>query len=211
MQYLARVLKKAFIGGAELELLARQTSAHAWELMPEASLFKTAKIIAFSEGALIMVTLSQAAHPENEIAEVQDATEWVLEIVSQYLAKGLSPEALDQEVERAEQWRQSLTLQNQEVSRRALETLARRDEIQELEKKLKLDREELEQRTLGLTAHELELAAQRDQIEALSRQLQASEVKIAAQRDQIASLSHQLQLNPQAPAEIGELSQDSSD
>ncbi|MGP1373495.1 MAG: hypothetical protein ACTS3T_11760 [Almyronema sp.] len=157
MQHLARVLKKAFIGGAELELLARQTSAYTWELMPEASLLKTAKMIAFNEGALILVKVTSAVDQELDIADVKDATEWVLDLVAHYLTKGLSPEALAQEIERAEQWRQSLTLQNQEVSRRSLETLARRDEIQELEKKLKLDREELEQRALELAERERQL------------------------------------------------------
>ncbi|MGB3136947.1 MAG: hypothetical protein WBB18_09105, partial [Nodosilinea sp.] len=45
-----------------------------------------------------------------------------------------------------ERWRQSLTLKSQEVDRRALETAARRDEIQELERSLKQEREELENR-----------------------------------------------------------------
>ncbi|WP_346290332.1 hypothetical protein [Sphaerothrix gracilis] len=177
MQHLARVLKKAFIGGAELEILARQISEHTWELMPAASPLKTDKIIAFNEGALILVKLSWVAD-HKEIEEVRDATEWVLEMISQYLTKGLSPDALNQEVERAEQWRQSLTLQNQEVSRRALETLARRDEIQELEKKLKLDREELEQTAAELKARELEMVTQRHEIQALQSEIQALKLRL---------------------------------
>jgi predicted RNase H-like nuclease (RuvC/YqgF family) len=58
----------------------------------------------------------------------------------------MTPAALEQEIERAERWRQSLTLKSQEVDRRALETAARRDEIQELERNLKQEQEELERR-----------------------------------------------------------------
>jgi uncharacterized protein (DUF3084 family) len=63
-------------------------------------------------------------------------------------------------VERAEQWRQSLTLESQEVDRRALEAAARRDEIQELEKSLKLEQAELERREAELQELEAHLKSQ---------------------------------------------------
>jgi dsDNA-specific endonuclease/ATPase MutS2 len=47
-------------------------------------------------------------------------------------------------MQRAEQWRQSLTLKSQELGRRALEMEARRDQIQELEENLKQEKEKLE-------------------------------------------------------------------
>jgi hypothetical protein len=47
---------------------------------------------------------------------------------------------LQQEVERAEEWRQSLTLQNQDLARRTLELEARREQIQALEESLKRNR-----------------------------------------------------------------------
>jgi len=47
---------------------------------------------------------------------------------------------LQQEVERAEQWRQSLTIQNQDLARRSLELEARREQIQALEESLKRER-----------------------------------------------------------------------
>ncbi|MGB3292180.1 MAG: hypothetical protein WBB01_04190, partial [Phormidesmis sp.] len=78
---------------------------------------------------------------DDKVVAVEDATQWVLDFISEYLTLGLTPKALEEELERAEQWRQSLTLQSQEVRRRALETAARRDEIQNLEKRLKLERE----------------------------------------------------------------------
>lgn len=146
MQYLAKVQKKAFLGGAELTLLAEQTSESTWILLPSERIVETTRLLAFQEGNLVLVELDNL----NQITTVQDATPWVLHLVEHYLAYGVTPEALEQEIERAERWRQSLTLKSQEVDRRALETAARRDEIQELERSLKQEREELEIRWQAL-------------------------------------------------------------
>jgi len=142
MQYLAKVQKKAFLGGAELILLAERTSSLTWERITTERIVETAKLISFQEGNLVLVEVNNL----NQVASIQDAVPWVLELVEQYLSYGMTPEALEQEVERAERWRQSLTLKSQDVDRRALETAARRDEIQELERNLKQEREELEAR-----------------------------------------------------------------
>ncbi|MDJ0705353.1 MAG: hypothetical protein QNJ46_18885 [Leptolyngbyaceae cyanobacterium MO_188.B28] len=160
MHYLAKVQKKAYLGGAELQLLAYQASQYIWEVVSEERVVETSGIVAFNEGALVLVELSNT----NQIDAIRDASDWVLELVSQYLTRGVTPEFLEQEIERAEQWRQSLTLQSQEVGRRVLETAARRDEIQELEKNLKLEREELERR-------ESEIAARREEIQELEKKL----------------------------------------
>ncbi|MEA5450816.1 hypothetical protein VB780_19705 [Leptolyngbya sp. CCNP1308] len=146
MQYLAKVQKKAFLGGAELLLLAEQTSESTWARLSSERIVETTRLLAFQEGNLVLVDLDNL----NQIVTVQDATPWVLGLVEHYLTYGVTPEALEQEIERAERWRQSLTLKSQEVDRRALETAARRDEIQELERSLKLEREELETRWQAL-------------------------------------------------------------
>ncbi|MGB3496287.1 MAG: hypothetical protein WBA57_26400 [Elainellaceae cyanobacterium] len=95
--------------------------------------------LSVSEGVFVLVELS-----ENEIISIQDASEWILELVQKYLTMGLTPEVLQQEAERVEAWRQELTLQNQDIARRSLEIETRRDQIQELEKKLELERKHLE-------------------------------------------------------------------
>lgn len=153
MQYLAKVQKKAFLGGAELLLLAQRLDETAWDLLPSERIVETSNLIAFQEGNLVLVELDGLS----QIKAVEDATPWVLRFVEQYLAYGVTPQALAQEFERAEQWRQSLTLKSQEVDRRALETAARRDEIQELERNLKLEQEQLEARRTELEALESRL------------------------------------------------------
>jgi len=146
MHYLAKVQKKAFLGGAELTLLAVQRSDTVWERLAKERLIETPRLLAFPEGSLVLVEVDGA----NQVVAVEDAIPWVLTLVEQYLTYGITPAALEQEIERAERWRQSLTLKSQEVDRRALETAARRDEIQELERNLKQEQEELERRWQNL-------------------------------------------------------------
>ncbi|MBD2257452.1 hypothetical protein [Pseudanabaena sp. FACHB-2040] len=159
MQYLAKVQKKAFLGGAELLLLAQRQDETAWEVLSSERIVETSNLIAFQEGHLVLVALDGL----NQIEQVEDATPWVLTLVEQYLAFGVTPQALEQEIERAERWRQSLTLKSQEVDRRALETAARRDEIQELERKLKLEQEHLEVQRTELEALEARLNAAQEE------------------------------------------------
>ncbi|KPQ36472.1 MAG: hypothetical protein HLUCCA11_06305 [Phormidesmis priestleyi Ana] len=156
MQYLAKVnaTKESFtppplsatqMGGAQvkpaqIQLLAVNTFDQTWELIEPPRIITVSQPIAAEEHTLVLVELDA----DERIVAIEDATPWVLSFVSEYLTLGLTPKGLEEELERAEQWRQSLTLQSQEVRRRALETAARRDEIQDLEKRLKLERDELE-------------------------------------------------------------------
>lgn len=155
MQYLAKVhtaspsssthLASTHLGGSplngvQLQLLAVNKYEHTWELITPPQMITVSKPIAVNEQVLVLLELDA----DNQMISATDATEWVMRFVSDYLTPGLTPKGLEEERERAEQWRQSLTLQSQEVRRRALETAARRDEIQDLEKRLKLERETLE-------------------------------------------------------------------
>jgi len=140
MLHLAQVQKKGFLGKAELRLLARQKSETTWALAAEEDVILSTEANAFGEGALVLVELAE----DRQVANLQDATEWVLDLVQKYLIAGLTPALLQQEAERAEQWRQSLTLQSQELGRRTLEVEARREQIQELEENLKREKKELE-------------------------------------------------------------------
>lgn len=142
MQYLAKVHTKSSPSGIQLQLLAVSTSEQTWEPVTPPRVITVTQSIAANEQVLVLVDLDEA---EN-VVSAEDATQWVLDFISEYLTLGLTPKGLEEELERAEQWRQSLTLQSQEVRRRALETAARRDEIQDLEMRLKLERETLESR-----------------------------------------------------------------
>ncbi len=140
MQHLAKVCHTTSEGALVLQFLARQLEDYLWELSIGDQEVLSTLPVNFNEGTLVLVELDAS----NQVIEIQEATDWVLDLVSQFLTQGVTPQFFHQEVERAEQWRQSLTLQSQEIRRRALETAARRDEIQALEKKLRLEQEELE-------------------------------------------------------------------
>ncbi len=151
MIYLAQVQKKGFLGKTGLRLLACQKSGDTWVLLPENEPIITTEASAFGEGILVLADIANAG----QIRSINEATEWAVELVKQYLTKGLTPDFLQEQADEIEKWRQSLTLQSQELSRRSIELEARRDQIQELEDKLKK-----EQRRLEILAQKLEESAE---------------------------------------------------
>ena len=138
MLYLAKVHKNEFLVQSELRLLARQETENMWAMIPEEAVILLGKGKHLTEKLLVLVELSDTG----EIEKIEEATNWVLELVRNYLTTGISPEFLRQEAERAEDWRQNLTLQNQDLARRTLELEARREQIQALEEALQRDKNE---------------------------------------------------------------------
>ncbi|HYW22083.1 MAG TPA: hypothetical protein VE956_22780 [Nodularia sp. (in: cyanobacteria)] len=136
MLYLAQVNKNECSDKYQLRLLARQETEKLWVVIPEESFILLSKVTTISENLLVLVQLS----PTGEIESLEDASNWVLHLVQTYLSIGMTSADLQQEAERAESWRQSLTLQNQDLARRSLELEARREQIQALEESLKRDR-----------------------------------------------------------------------
>lgn len=140
MLYLAQVQKKGFLGKTGLLLLARQKSENAWAIATDEDVVLSSEAGSFNEGVLVLVELSNT----RQVVSIKDAKDWVVEVIQKFLVTGITPAFLQQETERAEQWRQSLTLQSQELDRRALELEARREQVQELEEKLKREKKNLE-------------------------------------------------------------------
>ncbi|MDB9445251.1 hypothetical protein [Anabaena sp. CS-542/02] len=136
MLYLAQVHKKKFLDNYQLRLLARQESPNLWVIIPEETVISVGKETKMSDNLLVLLQLS----PEGDIESLEDAKDWVINLVQTYLSIGMTPKQLEEEVELAENWRQSLTLQNQELARRTLELEARREQIQALEERLRGDR-----------------------------------------------------------------------
>ncbi len=136
MLYLAQAQKQKLSGQVQLHLLAHQQTTYKWEV-DEGKIVDVAEDFALLEGVLVLVELS----PQGEVQSLQDATTWVLDLVKTYLTSGVTPAFLKAEADRSEQWRQSLTLQNQDLSRRSLEVEARREQIQALEESFKRDKE----------------------------------------------------------------------
>lgn len=144
MWHLAQVKKAAPDGVAYLQLLAQQRAEYAWTVVAEENhdcqTEGDAHLNAYLDGTLLLVELNAA----RQIQQIQDATPWILDLIEQYLGAGITPTLLQEEVQRAEQWRQSLALKSQELQRRTLEVEARREQIHELEENLKQEKEKLE-------------------------------------------------------------------
>ena len=144
MLHLTQVQKHKLSGKLVLRLLAFQEGEYSWIVIAEEKVVPLSEMMpgsnsanALSEGLLVLVELS----PTGEIESLENATSWVLELVQTYLTSGITPTFLQQETERAEKWRQTLSLQNQELARRSLEVEARREQIQALEESLRRDQE----------------------------------------------------------------------
>lgn len=143
MLHLAQVQKQELSGKLGLRLLARQEAESTWLIITEEVVIPNAEAMlsafhsSLCEGLLVLVKLSS----NEEIESLQNATNWVLDLVQTYLTNGITPTFLQQETERSEKWRQTLTLQSQELARRSLEVEARREQIQALEESLKRDKE----------------------------------------------------------------------
>ena len=139
MLHLAQVQNNQSVGGVELRLLASQQSENSWAVIdPESVLLNNADSL--QEGLLVLVDLSD----NKEVLRIQHAQDWVLDLVQKYLTGRTASTFLQEEAERAEQWRQELTLQSQDWTRRNLELAAQREQLQALEEDFKQERQQLE-------------------------------------------------------------------
>ncbi|NJK74458.1 MAG: hypothetical protein HC849_31605 [Oscillatoriales cyanobacterium RU_3_3] len=155
MLYLAQVQKQEFSGEVSLLLLSGKNSDGTWAMLSGATVAilptndvsdrpnLATNILAtniLNEGVLVLAEVGE----NDQILHVQTATNWVLELVEKYLTTGFTPNFLQEEAQKAEEWRQSLALQSQELSRRSIEVEARREQIQNLEAKLQQEKQLLE-------------------------------------------------------------------
>jgi len=140
MRYFAEAQKNELSGGVELRILAKQTSENTWAVIDKEYVIPAVDIESPKDGWLVLVEVSE----NQQIHSIEKAKNWVLELVKQYLTSSITPTFLQQEAERAEHWRQDLTLQSQELARKNLEMEARREQIQTLEQDLEQKKKQLE-------------------------------------------------------------------
>lgn len=140
MRYLAQVKTTESPASGELLMLAQQNADQTWIVLGQVIAVPVADVGDFTSGMLVLVEVDE----EQQILNLQDAKYWLLDVIEEFLATNLSPAFLQQEAERAEQWRQDLTLQSQDLARRTMELEARQEQIQTLEAELKEEREKLE-------------------------------------------------------------------
>ncbi|MEO1208798.1 MAG: hypothetical protein AAFX78_04565 [Cyanobacteria bacterium J06638_20] len=129
---------------AKLKLLAIEKAVYTWVPLTEDTYLMTSEANAYENNVFLKVRLAASKQGSKEVEWVEEATDWILKFLNEYLSIGLSPEQLRDEAERAEQWRQSLTLRSQELARRDLEIEARHEQMQQLEENIHQERKKLE-------------------------------------------------------------------
>ncbi len=168
MLHLAQVKKNEFSGRVELRLLARQQAEHTWAVIAPEDVFPVIKgtddpigRLYLKEGLLVLVEIAET----HQVLSIREAKDWVLDLIRQYLVGGLTPDFLQRETERAEEWRQELTLQSQELARRTMEMEARQEQIQALEAELERKTEDIERQKQDIKKMAEQLKLQQQQIQ----------------------------------------------
>ncbi len=142
MLHLAQVVKNSTSGKLQLHLLAVEESKLQWTFCYERYI-SIMEENNFSEDIFVLVDLDE----DNQIIQFKPAKEWILNLIKEYLVKGevnkhIAINIPDEQV-RLEKWRQELTAQSQDLTRIRLEVETRREELQQLEQNLSLEREKL--------------------------------------------------------------------
>ena len=147
MRYLAQVNQ---INGGEqsmLRLLALQVSDSTWQTTGiKEALLEAPESKGFSHRQLVLVDVDK----DETLKGIADATDWVMGLIHEYLVSGITPAFLKEEAARAEQWRQVLTLQTQDLSRRSLEVEARQQQLQGLDQLLQQGQQRLREQWKAL-------------------------------------------------------------
>ncbi|MGL5806926.1 MAG: pilus motility taxis protein HmpF [Xenococcaceae cyanobacterium] len=134
MLYLAEVQKqsKGFIGGFEtkLKLIACQRNDRSWSPLPNNETIGGEDVSNFGEGALIIINLGNNRQIQGQPEAAASQVLSILQSFSRLMDKS------KQQEEEIEQWKESLTIQGDEFSRREDELEARLEQIEQMEKEL---------------------------------------------------------------------------
>jgi septal ring factor EnvC (AmiA/AmiB activator) len=195
MLHLAQVQKNGSPDTGKLQLLARQRSEYVWTLLVEPELLPFEDVGHYPDGALVLVTLSETGQP----LAVQDARDWILQIIQTFLVNGITPEFIREEADRAEQWRQSLTLQSQDLDRRALELEARREQIEQLEETLKREKKQMESLAIQCKEQSQELDRRALELETHQQQIKHLEETLKREKQQMEDVLTQYELKSNPP------------
>ena len=131
MRHLAQVQINPLSGNRQLLVLAHEQADGSWSLGDRIEV--AVEQDSFSVGMFVLVKLDQ----NQEVVSIQNATDWLLEVVRDRFAQEfINPEFIQQEQAKIETWRQEITAQSQDLTRRKLEIETRREQLEDLEKKL---------------------------------------------------------------------------
>ena len=183
MLYLAEIQKqsKGFMSGVEtrLKLIACQRNDRSWSVVNNESI-TVEEACDFGDGALIVVNLNSNRKIEGkmELASLQVVN--ILKNFSRLLEKSQEQE---QEIN---QWKESLAIQSEELSRRQIEIDARLEQLEQMEEQ----HEQLEQQKAEVARAQAESEKSRAELEAKTAELEGAWSQLRGQQD---NLNEQLQ------------------
>jgi chromosome segregation ATPase len=153
MLHLAQVQRNQSSGEMELQLLARQLSDYCWEIV-ENKILPLQGERDFAEDLLVLIKFDR----DMQILEIKHAKAWAIDLIEKYLTESsITPEFIDREQMKVEEWRQELTTKSLDLTRQLLEIETRREQLQELETSLQKEKLDLEARWEELERRETSL------------------------------------------------------
>ena len=172
MQYLAEIQKqsKGFMGGVEtkLKLLASQGSDRSWNIEPGNKLVSIEDTGNLGDGALVLINLNSSNQVQGTLEPASTRIISILQSFSRLLEKSKSQE------EEIETWKESLTIQSEQLSSREIEMEARLEQLEQME-------EEFNQ----FEVQRQEIAAAREEANRLKMELEARSREIAEKQERL--------------------------
>jgi DNA repair exonuclease SbcCD ATPase subunit len=193
--YLAEIQKqsKGFMGGVEtrLKLIACQRNDQSWSIVGNESI-ATEEANDFGDGALIVVNLSVNRQIQGKLESASGRVVGVLQGFSRLLEKTKSQE---QEIE---QWKESLTIQSEELSRRQIEMETRLEQVEQMEEEFK----QFEQQREEIAAAKAATDNIKAEFEARSIELQGAWDQLRGQEQRLEEQVQQSKVLDQAQAAL---------
>ena len=195
MLYLAEIQKqsKGFMGGVEtrLKLIACQRNDQSWSIVGNESI-ATEEANDFGDGALIVVNLGVNRQIQGKLESASQRVVGVLQGFSRLLEKTKSQE---QEIE---QWKESLTIQSEELSRRQIEMETRLEQVEQMEEEFK----QFEQQREEIAAVKAETDNIKAEFEARSLELQGAWDQLRGQQQCLEEQVQQSKVLDEAQAAV---------
>ena len=131
MRHLAQIQLNPVTDKQQLLILAHEQADGSWQVGDPLEL--DLESTTFPIGMLVIIHLNG----ENELSSINSATSWILETIQHCFAQNqIDSDFIRQEQAKIETWRQEITSQSQDLTRRQLEIETRREQLEELERKL---------------------------------------------------------------------------
>jgi chromosome segregation ATPase len=199
--YLAEVKKqsKGFMGGSEtkLKLLAFQRQDRSWVAVTGDETIVSEEAASFNDSALVFCELTTNRQIQGELEAAAGKLINIFQHFSRLLEKSKKQE------EEIEQWRESLTYQSEELSRREMEMDARIEQFEQMGselEKLDRDRQEISQNRETVVQLRDEFERKQQELEGAWEQLRGEQQNLqnkksqSLDREQVARLESIVQI-----------------